>query len=131
MKNAGGFVLVFIVLGLLASPIESFAREAIQQWELVNPEGVVRLVPMKLAPRITTLEGKTVVLRWNGKPNGNIMLDRIAELLLEKVKDVQVVKAYDLIPEISQISHGVEKSREYVKKLMTLKPDIVIASQAD
>ena len=109
----------------------SWAKEAAQRWELVNPEGVVRIVSMNLPPRISTLEGKTVALRWNGKPNGNILLDRIAELLAEKVKNVKVVKAYEMVPETSQISHSTEKGQEYAKKLLSLNPDIVIAAQAD
>jgi ABC-type Fe3+-hydroxamate transport system substrate-binding protein len=86
---------------------------------------------MSLAPRLSALEGKTVVLRWNGKPNGNILLDRVAELFTEKVKDVKVVKAYEMMPETSQISHSSEKGQEYAKKLLSLKPDIVIGSLAD
>ena len=117
--------------GLIAIPVTSWAKEAAQQWELVSPEGVVRIAAMKLPPRISTLEGKTVVLRWNGKPNGNILLDRIAELLTEKVKDVRIVKAYELMPETSQISHSPEKGQEYAKKFLSLKPDMVIGSQAD
>ncbi len=124
-------VLLLIMGGFMAIPMTSWAKETAQSWELVNPEGVVRIAAMKLPPRISTLEGKTVVLRWNGKPNGNIMLDRIAELLLEKVKEVKVVKAYEMMPETSQISHSTQKGQEYAKKILTLKPDIVIGSQAD
>jgi hypothetical protein len=36
---------------------------------------------IKLNPHPFTLEGKTVVLRWNGKYNGDNFLNRIAELL--------------------------------------------------
>jgi len=125
------FLLLLIVGGFIAIPVTSWAKEAAQQWELVNPEGVVRIVAVKLPPRISTLEGKTVVLRWNGKPNGNILLDRIAELLKEKVQDVKIVKAYELMPETSQISHSIQKGQEYAKKILTLKPDIIIGSQAD
>ncbi len=124
-------LLPLIMAGSVAIPTASWAKEAAQQWELVNPEGVVRIAAMKLPPRISTLEGKTVVLRWNGKPNGNILLDRIAELLTERVKEVKVVKAYEVMPETSQISHSPEKGQEYAKKLLSLKPDIVIGSQAD
>jgi len=124
-------LLLLMMGGSIAIPMTSWAKEAAQQWELVNPEGVVRIVAVKLPPRLSTLEGKTVVLRWNGKPNGNILLDRIAELLTEKVKDVKIVKAYELMPETSQISHSIQKGQEYAKKILTLKPDIIIGSQAD
>ncbi len=122
---------VLTVMGLLAIPTASFAQEAAQQWELVNPEGSVQVPPMPLAPRIASLEGKTVLLRWNGKPNGNVLLDRVAELLVAKVKGVKIIKAYETNPETSIISHGPEKGKEIAKKLAGLNPDLVIASQGD
>ena len=100
-------------------------------YKVVRPTGDVTMQMITQAPRLGTLEGKTVVLRWNGKPNGNILLDRIAELLTEKVKDVKIVKAYELMPETSQISHSTQKGQEYAKKILSLKPDIIIGSQAD
>ena len=124
-------VAFFIAAMIVSTPLPSLAKEAVQEWELLNPEGVVQVEPMALAPRITTLEGKTVVLRWNGKPNGNILLDRVAELLSEKVKDVKVVKSYEIFPEMSVISHTVAKGQEFAKKLLGLKPDIVIGAIAD
>jgi hypothetical protein len=102
-----------------------------QEWELVNPEGEVILNQMKFADRISTLEGKTVMLRWNGKPNGDLFLNKIAELLTESVKDIKIIKAYEVAPETSIISHGLEKGAQIAKKLMSYEPDMVIASQAD
>jgi hypothetical protein len=92
---------------------------------------MVKVEPMKLATRITSLEGKTVLLRWNGKPNGNILLNRVAELLTEKVKDIKIIKAYEVAPETSIISHSIEKGQAVAKKLLSFNPDLVIGSQAD
>ena len=122
------FLLGFMIFS--TSP-PSLAQEAIQEWELLNPEGVVQVETMVLATRISTLEGKTVVLRWNGKPNGNVFLDRVAELLSERVKNVKVVKSYDIFPEMSIISHTVDKGQEIAKKLLGLKADLVIGAIAD
>ena len=44
-----------------------------------------------LAPRPSTLGGKTVGLIWNGKRGGEVALHRIAELLQERTKDIQVI----------------------------------------
>jgi hypothetical protein len=52
------------------SPV-GLTKEVIQQWEFFI-QGVIKIAPIKLAPRISTLESKTVVLRWNGKDNGGI-----------------------------------------------------------
>jgi hypothetical protein len=86
---------------------------------------------IKLAPRLTTLERKGVALRWNGRPNGNIFLNRIAELLDSRVKGVKVIKAYEVEPETSNISYTVKECREIAGKIVALNPDIVIAAQGD
>ena len=52
-----------------------------QQWTLLNPEGVVRVEEMEIRPHPSSLEGKTVMLRANGKHNSEPFLDRVAELL--------------------------------------------------
>ena len=54
-----------------------------QEWELVVPAGVREIKPVELAPRIKSLEGKTIVLRANGKHNSDNFLTRVAELLKE------------------------------------------------
>ena len=131
MRKLTRSFFLMVAAGFLVVPAISSAREAAQEWELINPEGAAQVAPMQLAPRITSLEGKTVVLRWNGKPNGNVVLDRVAELLKAKVKNVKIIKAYETNPEISVISHTPEMSREIAQKLAAKNPDLVIASQAD
>ena len=112
-------------------PVLSPAKEETQTWELINPEGIVAFESVKIATNLDTLEGKTVGLRWNGKPNGDLFLNRIADLLMEKVRDIKVIKAYEVAPETATISHGHEKAKEIAKKLVSLNPDIVIGSTAD
>lgn len=79
----------------------------------------------------TSLEGKTVVLRWNGKPNGDKFLTRIGELLAEQVKDVKIVKLWEAEPSTAAISKDMAASEETAAKIVALKPDLVIASQCD
>src|SRR5688572_22391360 len=43
----------------------------------------------KTAPRLDSLEGKTIGLLWNGKPMGDVALKRTAELIQKKVSDVK------------------------------------------
>jgi len=134
MKNDGLLrsSLALIILGtLLIGPIGSSAKETIQQWDLVNPEGVVLVKPVEIAPRPATLEGKTVVLRWNGKPNGDIFLDKIGELLIEKVKGVKVVRSWESAHDTAVISSTPDRSRDIGAEIAQFKPDIVIASTAD
>ena len=109
--------------------------QQVMDWELLVPEGAVIQEPLKLAPRITSLEGKTIGLRWNGKPNGEILLNKVADLLKEKVPTVKVIKFYEV--ERSTIHTEApgpsQQSIEAEAKLIQekYKPDIVIGSQGD
>ena len=124
-------MVIAISIGLLALPAVTLARESIQQWELINPEGVVKIEPMQVNAHPSTLQGKTVMLRWNGKHNGDLFLDRIGELIAEKVKDVKIVKSWQVALETADISQNENRSKEFIQKLMQFKPDIVIGSQCD
>ncbi len=105
-----------------------------QQWELINPEGAIVLPSCEKTTtrphRPATLEGKTVALLWNGKANGDFFLSRIGELLAERVKDVKVIKLWEVDPATTQ--YGPEAfPAETVKKIKNFSPAIVIGSQGD
>ncbi|MFC2005955.1 hypothetical protein ACFLVG_03225 [Chloroflexota bacterium] len=100
-------------------------------WELVNPEGTFQLEPLAIKPHCEALEGKTVLLHWNRKHNGDIFLNKIADLLIENVKDVKITRGWEVAPETARVSPNASISKETAKKLANLKPDIVIASQGD
>ena len=119
------------VISFMALPIVSMAKETPQEWELVNPEGVIKIEPMKVNPHPKSLEGKTVLLRWNGKHNGDNFLSRVGELLKENVKNVKIVKSWEVAPWTAIIAGNPDKSREIVKTLAVHKPDLVIGSQCD
>lgn len=102
-----------------------------QEWELVVPEGVRKITPIQLAPRLTSLEGKTVALRWNSKHNGDNFLNRIAELFAEKYPTTKVIKVYEVDKSTVKTSGTNEDAARIAKVIAELKPDLVIASQAD
>lgn len=117
---------------LLAIQGTTLSEERDQRWEVLNPQGVVRIEPMKINPHPSALEGKTVLLRWNGKHNGDKFLDRLSELLAQKVKGIKIIKSWEVAPEtVDPISGSEERSIELMKKLAAFKPDLVIGSQAD
>lgn len=117
---------------LLAIPGTTFCAEGSQRWEILNPEGVIKIEPMEINPHPASLEGKTVLLRWNGKHNGDKFLDRLAELLAQRVKGIKIIKSWEVAPEtVDPISGSQERSMELMKKLAAFKPDLVIGSQAD
>lgn len=125
------FILAFIFIVCLAVPVPSIAKEAVQTWELIMPQGKEKIEPIKMNLHPSTLEGKTVVLRWNGKPNGENFLNRVAELLTKQVKDIKIIKMWETDPATAQISHSQEVSKEIAAKIAKLKPSLVIASQCD
>jgi hypothetical protein len=80
---------------------------------------------------VASLEGKTVVLRWNGKHNGNNYLDRIAELFAEKLPGAKVIKVYYVDKSTIKISGSNQESARIAKVIKDLEAELVIASQAD
>jgi hypothetical protein len=126
-----GVWVFFIVVGWLLMPVLVSGKEAVQQWELVNPAGVIKITPIKMAARINSLEGKTIGLKWNQKPNGNIFLDRIAELLKEKVPSAKIIKFYEVEPTTVPQSANMDVAEAKAKIIAKYKPDIVIGAQCD
>ena len=127
-----GLLIATILAGILAGPIDILADEKIQEWDLINPEGVIKIDPMKLNPHPTSLEGKTVMLRSNGKHNGDKFLIRVRELLKDKVRDIKIIYSWEVAPEtVDPITGSQERSKKFAQKLASFKPDLVIASQAD
>ena len=125
------FSAVFLVCLFTLSAV-SLAKEIRQKWDLLNPEGVIKIDPIKINLHPSTLEGKTVMLRWNGKHNGDKFLERVGELLKEKVKAVRVIKSWEVAPEtVDPITGSQERSQEFAKRIAAFKPDIVIGAQSD
>jgi len=120
-------VLFLVMFAGVASAAGPSLDAAVQKWKLVNPEGVAVVKPAEIAPRLATLEGKTVLLRWNGKHNGNNFLNRIAELLAKEVPTAKIIKMWEAIP---GSNHYPMTDAEF-QAALKLKPDIQIASQAD
>lgn len=101
-----------------------------QEWELVIPNGEIQKTTVQPAPRINTLEGKNVVLRWNGKNNGDIFLDRLAVLLQQKYPTAKIVKSYT-DSRLNTITGNQSQSMFVTNTIVAMKPDLVIAAQAD
>jgi hypothetical protein len=127
--------LVLAALFLLAFSVPPAVQAAQppqpQEWELINPMGEIEKTAVNPAPRIKNLDGKTVVLRWNGKNNGDIALDRLAVLLGKKYPAAKIVKSYALDASINTITGNDEQSMRVTNFIKGLKPASVIAFQAD
>ncbi len=98
---------------------------------LAAAEKVPKVGPVKINTHPVTLEGKTVLLRWNGKMNGDKFLSRVGELLGQQVKNVKVIKLWEQDKSTAVISKDLPASEQVASIIAQRKPDIVIASQAD
>ena len=83
---------------------------------------------LDITPRVDTLEGKRVGLWWNGKPNGDVFLNRVAELLEKNYKNIEIIKFWEVDPEGTAVSN--KYSDELLDRIAD-SVDIVIASSAD
>lgn len=106
-------------------------KEGVQRWEVIDPSGTIAIKSIESAPRLTTLEGKTVLLRWNFKHNGNHFLDRLAELLGEKVPSARVIRLYEIDRSTINQSGSNEDSVRVARVIADHKPDLVISAHGD
>ncbi len=60
--------------------------------ELMDPRGTPQIGARALAPRLDTLAGKTIGLLDNGKPNFNLFLVDLAQLLRAQCPTVRIVE---------------------------------------
>ena len=79
-----------------------------------------------IALRVSTLEGRRVGLLWNGKPNGDKFLDRVAENLEKKYKSIEIIKLWEADSEFIAYKHSDESLDRIANSA-----DIVIASTGD
>jgi hypothetical protein len=100
------------------------------EWELVNPEGVCTAESVKMPPRLTTLEGKTVGLSWNGKIGSKELLTEIADLLSQKVKDIKFIKFWEAVKS-TDVAILIEWEQKILQDMVALKPDIIISAHGD
>ena len=113
-----------LVMPAIAAP-GAQAAEKPQEWELVNPAGIIEKASVDPAKRIASLDGKTIALRWNSKHNGDVVL------LAKKYPSATIVKTYETDKSLNAISGTAAESERIAKAVASVKPDLVIASQCD
>lgn len=101
------------------------------RWKILNPEGIVRSDGKNTNPHPKDLDEKTVALYWTGKPNGDILLNRLAELLKNKYRNLNLLKVWEILPESSHALSNHAESKNIANKIAALKPDIVIGALGD
>lgn len=58
--------------------------------KVLNPAGAAKVAKGTGAPRVGSLDGKRIGLIYNQKPQGDVLLQRTAELLKERFKNVEI-----------------------------------------
>ena len=94
-------------------------------------ETMVVVGPVRMNPHPASLAGKTVILRWNGQCNGDTFLNNLAELLKNEVKQIKVVKMWEVDASTAVISNNLPNSERIADEIAGRKPALVIAGQAD
>jgi hypothetical protein len=117
-------VVAFTSVGYAAAPAD-------QEWEFIIPTGEIEKTSIDPAPRIKDLDGKTIALRWNGKNNGDVVLDHLAVLLSKKYPSAKIVKTYEMDKSINSITGTMDLSLKVTDFVKKQKPDLVIAAQGD
>jgi hypothetical protein len=119
VKGLWIFFLILLWLGLLCSS------------SMAAVEKAPKVGPVKINPHPAGLEGKTVLLRWNGKLNGDKYLIRFGDLLTQQVKNVKILKLWEMDKATAAISKDLPASEQVAVTAAKVKPDLVIAAQAD
>ena len=127
MREKKRICLVFLMVLLVMFSVEGIFIYA----GAAESKKLPKVGPVKMNPHPSSLEGKTVVLRWNGKYNGDRYLSRIGELMSQKIKSVKIIKMWEIDKSTGAISKNAEVSEQVAASIAKLKPDLVIAAQAD
>lgn len=110
---------------------ETVKSKRVTTWRLVSPEAVVSTEAKLVNEHPKDLSGKTVVLYWNGKPNGDVFLNRVGELITERIPGARIVKAWEVSPRTRQTDPTADASRETAREIGGLAPDIVLGAAGD
>ena len=92
MKRMKLFILL-VAMSVIAAPLPALAQATApaepQVLEVLNPFGERAEAPAVPAPRLDTLEGKTIGLINTDKPNSNYFLNAVEELLKDRYPGIQ------------------------------------------
>ena len=87
-----------------------------------SPLGGETLAQQSLAPRLTTLEGKTIAETWNGDFKGDMTFPLIRKLLLERYPGLKIVP-YDKLPYLYGADDPAHQ-RELAKRIAAVAKDL-------
>ena len=94
---------------------------------LLSPVADVQVEQFELTKRVPDLNGKTIGLFWNGKPNGDTFLDEVGNELKARFTLSRIVKLWEVRPE-TRTQYG--NSMDNLKS-MAQNADLIIGASGD
>lgn len=93
---------------------------------LLSPVADVQVEEFEIADRVPDLDGKTIGLFWNGKPNGDIFLDEVGNELKARFTVSRIVKLWEVKPDTRTFGNSMDNL-----KSMAQNADVIIGASAD
>jgi hypothetical protein len=100
-----------------------------ERYAVVSPVAERQIDMTSMAPRLDTLEGKTVCELWNESFKSNITFSAIRDLLQEKYPGIKIIPYTEMPRHHSMEDQGVtnEGSEDLIAALKEKRPDAVIS----
>lgn len=90
---------------------------------VLDPTSKRRRQDIELAPRLSTIEGGVIGFLWNDKPNANFLLERFAELLMDKLGPAEIMHRHKF--------SAADPAPEEIVNELSRKCDVVIIASGD
>ena len=103
-----------------------------ETYEVVSPVAERSIDMIEMAPRLDTLEGKTVCELWNESFKSNVTFSVIRELLKKKYPRIKIIPYSEMPKHHSMEDQGVtnDRSEELIAALKEKNCDAVISGNA-
>jgi hypothetical protein len=103
-----------------------------EKYEVVSPVAERYVKSITMAPRLDTLEGKTICELWNESFNADISFATLRELLKQKYHGIKVVPCTEMPIHHTMEDIGIdnEPSKELIAALREKGCDAVISGNA-
>jgi hypothetical protein len=98
-----------------------------QEWVLRNPVADVQSEKFEISARLQDFKGKTIGLFWNGKPNGDVFLNEVADQLGKRFAGLNILRIWEMRPETKTVYGNSTDNL----KFMAEKADFIIGASAD
>lgn len=64
------------------------------EWEVLDPSAEYEKLVYQPAPRLPDLNHRKIGLYWNGKPDGDVLLNAIGELLRDRFEGIDLLTSF-------------------------------------